>query len=317
MGAIIRWICLLGVLAPLAAAAQPKYPVSTVTLVTHSSPGSGSDVFLRELIRHLGPEMGTTFVVENLRGGSGASAVAKVARGAADGSIFYATTPTYIQTTLLSKPQYGYDSLDPLVTVFLDPEVVFTRTESPFKTFTDVVEHARKNPGKAKWGAANPGSLERIALERMSRLIGTRAAIVTHEGGGDLIINVLNGTLDIGVGEIQEIQSQIEAGKVRLLASLTDQRIVTLPELKTAREQGVDLVVTKFRGLAGPKGVPDAIAAQWAGAIQRVLAKPEYRAVYQKENLVVAFKGRAESRGFTAGFAKEVEGTLRDLGVIK
>lgn len=317
MGYLLRLLCVVGVLVPGALAAQPKYPVSTVTLVTHSSPGSGSDVFLRELIRHLGPEMGVNFVVDNVRGGSGATAVAKVARGPADGSMFYATTPTYIQTTLLSKPQFGYDSLDPLVTVFLDPEVVFTRTESPFKSLGDVVDYARKNPGKSKWGAANPGSLERIALERMSRLIGTRAAIVTHDGGGDLIINVLNGTLDIGVGEMQEIKAQLEAGKVRLLATLTEQRIDTLPDLRTAREQGVDLVVTKFRGLAGPKGVPDVVAAQWEAAIRKVLAKPEYKKVYDGENLVTALKGRAESRVFTADFAKEVEVTLRELGVIK
>ncbi|MBM3597930.1 MAG: tripartite tricarboxylate transporter substrate binding protein [Alphaproteobacteria bacterium] len=297
--------------------AQNKYPVSTVTLVTHSSPGSGSDVFLRELIRHLGPEMGVSFVVENVRGGSGATAVAKVARGPADGSMFYATTPTYIQTTLLSKPQFGYDSLDPLVTVFFDPEVIFVRTESPFRSLKDVVAYSQKNIGRAKWGAANPGSLERIALERMSKLLGARAAIVTHEGGGDLLINVLNGTLDIGVGEIQEVSSQLEAKKVRLLASLTDQRIQTLPDLKTAKEEGVDLVVTKFRGLAGPKGVPDAVAAQWEAAMKKVLAKPEYKAVYEKENLIVALKGRAESRSFTTAFAKEVETTLRDLGVVK
>jgi putative tricarboxylic transport membrane protein len=256
-------------------------------------------------------------VVDNVRGGSGATAVAKVARGPADGSMFYATTPTYIQTTLLSKPQYGYDSLDPLVTVFLDPEVVFVRTESPFRSLKDVVEYGQKNIGRSKWGAANPGSLERIALERMNKMLGARAAIVTHEGGGDLLINVLNGTLDIGVGEIQEISAQLEAKKVRLLASLTDQRIQTLPDLRTAKEDGVDLVVTKFRGLAGPKGVPDDVAAQWEAAMRKVLAKPEYKAVYDKENLVVAMKGRAESRTFTASFAKDVETTLRELGVVK
>src|SRR5689334_4935 len=93
-------------LVPAVADAQTKYPHSTVTLVTHSSPGGGSDVFLRTLGRFLGPKMGTVFVVENVRGGSGARAVAKVAQSPADGSVFYATTPTYIQTTLLSKPEF-------------------------------------------------------------------------------------------------------------------------------------------------------------------------------------------------------------------
>src|SRR3970040_306015 len=100
------------------------YPVKNVTLVTHSSPGGGSDVFLRSLAKHLGPKMGVNFAVENVRGGSGAKAVSRVAQAPADGSVLYATTPTYIQTTLLSKPRHGYESLMPVAIVFLAPEVL-------------------------------------------------------------------------------------------------------------------------------------------------------------------------------------------------
>ncbi|HET8747092.1 MAG TPA: tripartite tricarboxylate transporter substrate binding protein, partial [Ramlibacter sp.] len=200
-----------------AAAAQPAYPHQRVTLVTHSSPGGGSDVFLRELARHLGPALGVNFAVENVTGGSGAKAMAMVARAKPDGSVFYATTPTYIQTTLLSKPEVGYTALEPVAIVFEDPEVIFTRADAPFRTLTDVIEHARRNPGKARWGAANPTSLERIALERMSRKMNVKVPVVPHEGGGDMMINVLNGTLDIGVGEVEELKGQSQSGKVRIL----------------------------------------------------------------------------------------------------
>lgn len=302
---------------PFAASAQMRYPVPTVTLVTHSSPGGGSDVFLRELIKHLHPVMGVNFAVENVRGGSGATAVARVARARPDGSMFYATTPTYIQTTLLSRPEFGYDALDPVAVVFLDPEVIYTRVESPFRTLADAVAHAKANPGRQKWGAANPASLERIAFERMNRLIGARAAVVSHEGGGDLMINVLNGTLDLGIGEIQEIRSQLEAGRIRLLAVVTEARLPDFPDLATAREQGVDLVVTKFRGLAGPKGIPDEVAAMWHAALRQVLESPAYQAQYAKESLVPALMGRDEARRFTAEFAAEVERNLRELGVVR
>ena len=77
-------------------AQAPTMP-SRVTLVTHSSPGGGTDLFLREISQHLAPIMKTNFSVENIRGGSGATAVANVAGGKPDGSIFYGTTPTYIQ----------------------------------------------------------------------------------------------------------------------------------------------------------------------------------------------------------------------------
>lgn len=307
----------IAVVATTPAAAQSKYPHSTVTLVTHSSPGSGSDVFLRELIKYLGPEMGVNFVVENIRGGGGAGAVARVAKAPADGSVFYATTPTYIQTTLLSKPEFGYDSLDPLVTVFLDPEVIYTRTESPFRSLTDAVNHAKQNPGRGKWGAASPGSLERIALEKMNRMTTARAAVVPHDGGGDMLVNILNGTLDIGVGEVQEISSQLQANKLRLLGVLTDSRIEQFPQLPTAKEQGINLVVTKFRGLAGPKNLPANVVAAWEAAVPKVLANPDYKKVYQKESLVVHFKGQKDSRELTKSFAEDTAKSLRELGVIR
>ncbi|MEP7207902.1 MAG: tripartite tricarboxylate transporter substrate binding protein [Casimicrobiaceae bacterium] len=296
---------------------QAKYPVQTVTLVTHSSPGGGSDVFARELVKHLAPILGVNMVVENRTGGSGARAVAKVAQAPADGSTFYMTTPTYIQTSLLSKVEFGYDSLDPLVNVFYDPEVIFTRTQSPFKTLAEAIDHARKNPGKAKWGAANPTSLERIALERLNRVTGAKAAVVPHEGGGDMMINVLNGSLDLGIGEMQELLPQLQAGKIRLLGVLTEKRLPRYPDLATAQEQGIDVAVIKFRGIAGPKNLPPAVVQAWEEAVKQVLAKPEYRKVYEAESLIPVYKGQRDARALTAAFAKDLEASLRELQIIK
>lgn len=318
------WITALAscLLAPAAnsqaqAQAQAAYPVNRVTLVTHSSPGGGTDLFLRELTQHLTPLMKTSFSVENIRGGSGATAVAHVAGAKPDGGTFYGTTPTYIQTTLLSKPAVGYDGLDPIAIVFIDPEVLYTRTDSPFKTLADVMNHAKANPGKSRWGASNPASLERLAMERLARGSGIKAAIVSHEGGADQMIGVLNGTYDIGIGEIQELKAQLEAGKVRLLAVLNEKRLDGLPNLPTAKEQGYNVVVTKFRGIAGPKGVSDEVAKAWEDALKKALDSPAYKASYTKENLIPTLMGREAARKFTAQFATDVTASLKELGVIK
>jgi tripartite-type tricarboxylate transporter receptor subunit TctC len=261
--------------------------------------------------------MGVNFVVENRQGGSGAKAVAKVAQAPADGSVFYVSTPTYIQTTLLSKLDFGYDSLDPIVNVFQDPTIAYTRVESPFKTLADAVNHAKQGPGKGKWGASNPTALERIALEKLNRVTGVRAAIVSHEGGGDMMINVLNGSLDFGLGEVQEVLPQLLTGKVRLIGVLSEKRLEQFPDVATAREQGFDVVVAKFRGIAGPKNVPADVVKAWEQGIQKVLAKPEYKKIYQGENLIPAYKGQKDAREFVANFAKEVSASLRELGIIK
>jgi len=317
---IKHWIATLGVVlfaASTAHAQQADYPVPRVTLITHSSPGGGTDVFLRDLTKQLSSLMKTSFSVENVRGGSGATAVAAVAKGAPDGSIFYGTTPTYIQTTLLSKPPVGYDGLDPIVIVFLDPELIYTRADAPYKSLTDVINFAKANPGKSRWGASNPASLERIAMERLSRAAGVKVPIVSHEGGADQMIGVLNGTYDIGIGEMQELQGQLEAGKIRLLATLSDARLQGLPQLATAKEQGFNVVVRKFRGLAGPKGVPDSVAKAWEDAIRKVMEVPAYKAEYTRENLTPMVMGREAARKFTAEVAAETIDSFKELGLLK
>ena len=300
-----------------ASAQTPPYPVDRVTLVTHSSPGGGSDVFLRDLAKHLGPVMNIRFIVENITGGSGAKAMAYVAKAKPDGATYYATTPTYIQTSLLSKPEFGYTALEPVAIVFQDPEVIFTRADAPWKSLSEVLEHARRNPGKSRWGAANPASLERIAMERLAKKAGVKAPIVPHEGGGDMMINVLNGTLDIGVGEVQEMQGQLSAGKIRLLATLSEQRLRLLPDVPTVKEQGVDLVVRKFRGLAGPKGIPPEVTKALEAGLAKALADPAYRASYTKNDLLPAFMGRQDAATFTRDFASELTQSMQELGVIK
>ena len=129
--------------------AQDNYPVDAVTLVTHSSPGGGSDVYLREVINFLAPTMGAEFAVENVRGGSGAKAIAKVATSPADGSIFYAATPTYINMSLLSNPEYSYRDVEPIVNFFLDPQVIYVRKDSKYTSLTDVIADAKASPGAA------------------------------------------------------------------------------------------------------------------------------------------------------------------------
>jgi tripartite-type tricarboxylate transporter receptor subunit TctC len=304
----------LAISASTPAMAQ-EYPVDTVTLITHSSPGGGSDVFLRELSGYLAPILGVNVVVENVRGGSGAAAMADLAQAPADGSRFYATTPTFIYTSLLSNPEYSYTDLEPLVNFFIDPEVIYTAANSPYTSLEDVITKASE--GRGVWGAANPASLERQALEQLKAAAGVEAGIVSHEGGGDLMINVLNGTLDIGVGEVQELKSQLEAGEIRLLATFSDARLDLLPDLPTVQELGYDVVVRKFRGLAGPKGIPDDVVAIWEAAVQEVLASPEYRAVYEPNNLRAEFMGHDDYIAFIAQFGGETEAFLRETGVIE
>jgi putative tricarboxylic transport membrane protein len=304
------------ILSGASAKADPlPYPNKVVTLVTHSSPGGGSDVFLREMTKYLGKYIEATFIVENVQGGSGAKAMARVAAAPADGSVFYATTPTYIYTSLMSKPQNTYKDMDPLINIFADSEVIYTRTDGPYKSLKDVIDHAKKERGR--WGAANPASLERQAAEQLKKAAGVTPAIVTHEGGGDMMLNVLNGTLDIGIGEIQELRSQLDAGKITLLATFNPERITEKPDVPTVKESGFDVSLVKFRGLAGPKGVPESTTAIWDEAVKKLLEDPDYKKAYTAEVLVPQFIGHKDYPAFIDNFGSTTQAFLKSTGAIK
>lgn len=316
IGTAVSGLAALALLSATPVLAEPAaYPVKVVTLVTHSSPGGGSDVFLREMSKYLGKYINATFVVENVQGGSGAKAMARVASAPADGSVFYATTPTYIYTSLMSKPQSTYKDMQPLVNFFLDSEVIYTRADGPFKSLKDVIDHAKKERGR--WGAANPASLERQAAEQLKRAADVKPAIVTHEGGGDMMLNVLNGTLDIGIGEIQELRSQLDAGKIVLLATFNPERIADKPDVPTVKELGYDVSLVKFRGLAGPKGIPDETAAIWDEAVKKLLDDPDYKKAYSEEVLVAKPIDHKEYPAFVNNFATTTEEFLKSTGAIK
>ena len=286
-----------------------------VTLITHSSPGGGSDVFLRSMVPHLSRIMQATMIVENVEGGSGAKAMSQLARAKPDGSELYATTPTFIYTSLLSKPAASYHDLEPLVNIFYDPEVLFTAADSPYKSVKDVVEHARG--GQGRWGAANPASLERQTMERLKQKAGVNPAVATFEGGGDMLINVLNHTLDMGVGELQEMRGQLDAGKIRLLGVVGDERMTQFPEVQTVKEQGIDLSVRKFRGLAGPKGMPRDLITRWETAVRALLDDPEYKKLYIADGLQPGFMPHDEYAAFMTTFGNDTAAFLKESGVIR
>ena len=220
-----------------------------------------------------------------------------------------------VYTSLLSRPAARYTDLEPLVNLFFDPEVIYTAADSKFATLQEVIAHARS--GSGKWGAANPASLERQVLEQLKEKAGVAPAVTTFEGGGDMLINVLNHTLDMGVGELQEIRSQLDAGRIRLLAVVGEERLREFPDLQTVREQGIDLAVRKFRGLAGPKGTPPDVIRVWEAAIPRLLADPGYRKIYLANSLQPGFIPHAEYVGFMEKFGKETEAFYKDAGVIE
>lgn len=302
-------------MAPHSAFAQKmKYPVPTVHFIHSSSAGSTPDLVLREMARHLGTLIETNFVVESVRGASGATAMAKVGGAPADGSYFFFMTPGHINLSMLTKLQVSYSDLDPVVGIFDDPMNLYTRTENPNKDLKSIVDAAKKG---GVWGTGAPGSFERLTLERFKRIADVNPTIVTHDGGAAQLVAVLNGSVEIGTGEIPELQGQIEAGKVRMLATFSPKRLASVPNMPTVREAGIDFAAQRFRGLVAPKGTPKAVVQIWEQATPKLLAVAEFKDWYEKNSLTAQFMSQSEFAKTIETQARELDVTLKEMGLIK
>lgn len=315
-----RWSvsCVLcSVLVIVAAAfAQGSYPSKPITLVTHSTVGAGGDIFLRNLAKNLEGIVTVPMVIENRRGGGSATAVTFVATSPPEGYVMYGSTPTFLQTPMLTKTQHTFLDLAPVVNVFFDPMILYVKADSPWKTLPDIMNAAKAKPGTIRFGAATPGSVEHMIAHQVQKVGKVQVQPVTFEGGGDLLLAVLGGHVDLGIGEYAEVASQVEARQVRVINSFTENRLPrsTIP---TAKEQGVEIVVTKFRGLLGPKGMDSGAITYWERTVKQVLDKPAYKQYYESVYLLPGYMDHVQYRLYLDRMNQTLRRYLKEIGVLK
>jgi tripartite-type tricarboxylate transporter receptor subunit TctC len=303
MAAVAPFVA-LALSGPASAQDKIAYPSKTSTMIMQSSPGSGGDLFLREVANTANRFIDAKFAVENVTGGSGAKAMALAGKSPGDGSMLMGVSPTYVNTSILSKPPVGYSDLQPVVRLFLDSVIVVVKYDSPYKTLKDVIDAAKKKPDSINVATGEPGGLETQTMIELMQKTGTKLTVISHDGGGDALLSVLNGTGDLCIGEAAELKGQLDAKQIRPIAAYTEQRISNFPDLPTAKEQGIDMVVQKFRGIVAPKSVsPDVIKA-WEAAVPKMLEDPAFKKWYTEGSLIPAFQPHDEFQAFVDNFGK-------------
>ena len=254
----IAALVLLGLGSGLAAA--ESYPSKAIEMVAWASPGGGSDWMCRAFAKAAGNYLDQEMYVINKKGGGGAVGMSYVQSRPADGYTVLGVTNNLVFTPL-SKPnfKYSYKDFQPIVMWGFDPKVIAVGASTPYMTIEDLVAAAKKEPGKIKFGLFGTGTDDHIISVMLGQEAGVKFGYVPFDSGGEQLAAMLGGHVAAMVTEFQEVATQVEAGKVRILAAATGQRLDSLPDVPTMAEKGWDVVVPKFRGLVVKKSVPDEV----------------------------------------------------------
>jgi tripartite-type tricarboxylate transporter receptor subunit TctC len=266
--------------APCAFAQSTAWPQQPVKIIVPYSPGGTVDFSARQIGNKLSEQLGKPFVVENKVGASGTIGNATVAKSAPDGYTLLANDTTYAMLPAMFKtlPWDHANDLVPVTTILTTPVVLVVPAASPFKTAQELVEFARRNPGKLNFGSGGIGSSTHLNAELFRKEAKVDVAHIPYKGAGDAMTGIISGQVDLLITATPTGMGQIKGGKVRALAVTGAKRSPAFPEVPTFAEIGLPgYTVTGWFGLAVPKGTPKEIIAKIHAETVKALADPALR----------------------------------------
>jgi tripartite-type tricarboxylate transporter receptor subunit TctC len=276
---IVLGLVMLGLSATHGASAQ-NWPTRTITMINPFAPGGPNDVPARLFAQRIGEILGQPVIVENVGGAGGMNGADRVAKAEPDGYTFLlGTVGTQAQNqSLYKKP--AYDSAKDFVSVglFLEvPLVLVARKDFPAADMKDFVAYAKANQDKMQFASAGTGSAIHLGCALMNSVTGLNVTHIPYRGSNPAMQDLASGRVDYLCDIVTTAKPQIDGGTVKAIATLDDQRSPALPDVPTAKEQGIDVRAYTWNAFFLPKGTPDAIVQKLNHAMIETMKTPVVR----------------------------------------
>jgi tripartite-type tricarboxylate transporter receptor subunit TctC len=270
------------------------------------APGGNIDLAARMaapfLERHLG---GGQIIVVNKPGAGGMLMLNEVAAAAPDGRhVALVSFPALVTALYDNTPRYRVESFAYVGLLTDEPYTVFVGTDTPYRSLRDLIEAARARPEAINMAGAGVGSAPHLALMEIERATGTRFTWVPTQGAAQAMQLVQGGHV---AGSISTVSLTVRAhiqGTLRVVAIMERERWERAPDLPTGIEQGVNVTVGSARGFALPAATPAPILARWEEAVRRTAADPEFRALAERDFLIVRHMDRPTMTRFVEDQAR-------------
>ncbi len=274
-----RWLLGLILLAPLAApATAQQFPSKPITLIVPYAAGGNVDISTRILQAGIGDALGQPIIVENRPGAGGTIAGDYVARAAPDGHTLLVGSngPVMLGPMTMPKPPYQWQqAFAPVSSLAVATNMLLATPKLPVRTVAELVDYARKNPGKLTLATSSGASINHFMAELLKLKAGITWTEVHYRGNAPAVTDLVAGHVDIGLQQLVDSLEHIKAGRLHALAVLGPKRAPAIADIPTSAEAGFpDVQGVTFNGIFAPKATPPAVVEKLSGAIRVALAKP-------------------------------------------
>ena len=236
-------------------AAAQNFPTRPIDVVTHASPGGGTDATARSMVLGTKLALDVDMAVVPRTGGGGVVALNYVNSRPRDGHTVLAITPTHLFAIARGQGPIRNEDLVPVARATDDPIVVMVRGDSDVQTLEDLMALGRQRP--IKWGTTQIGGVDHVAGAVLAQRANTELSVVPFQGGGEIVTNLMGGSVDAAGLNLTEALDQIRRGDFRALAVMAEERLASIPDVPTTVELGYDVVFSTVRGYLVLAGTPE------------------------------------------------------------
>ncbi|MCX7781902.1 MAG: tripartite tricarboxylate transporter substrate binding protein [Negativicutes bacterium] len=289
--AILAVIALVAVLAAGCGGETKKaasYPTKSIEFVVPFAAGGGSDIMARSLVKVITDNKLSSqpFVINNKPGGSGSIGYAYTAEKKGDPYYIASVSSSFYTGPIMGKSPVSYKDFTPVCGLAMDTLLLVVRDDSKYKSVKDVVDDAKARPKSISVGGTSGTSDDAVMFHVFQAKTGAEMKYVPYNSGGEVMTSLLGGHVDIVWVNPGEALGHLEAKKVRALAVASKERLSSLPNVPTLREQGTDLVLAQFRGIVAPKDISPEALAYLEGVFKKAAETPAWKDDYLKKNMV-------------------------------
>jgi tripartite-type tricarboxylate transporter receptor subunit TctC len=293
---------LIGLLAAPMAEAQTTYPSKAITMVVAFAPGGGTDTAARLIAKDLATELGQPVVIDNRAGAGGAIGALSVVRAAPDGHTLLFGTGSELDVLTSVKGKAPYDPLRDFEPISRIGSVSFLLAATPSlkaDSVSELIALARANPGKITFASFGIGSTNHLIGEAFSSANGLQLEHVPYRGSAAAAADLLSGQVEIAFDTASVVIPYVRSGKLKALASLSDQRLRLAPDLPTMVESGVPgFVFEGWLGVLAPRSTPPAVIDRLHTSLAKILKSPALSAALTERGVGVVASSPAEFSAF-------------------
>src|SRR3990167_8326855 len=311
-----RLAALLCLLAAQSAAAQ-GYPSKVVRIINPYAAGGPSELVARELMAGLGQEFGQQVIIESRPGGGTVIAADYVAKAAPDGHTLLLATAAPLIVMPIINPKLPYDAKRDLVPVGMFatvPNLITVHPSVPANTIGELIELAKREPGKLNYASAGPGTGPHLAGELFNSMAGGNLVHVAFKGAAPAVPEGLAGRVQVSFLNITPQMAHVRAGKLRPLGIASARRSSLLPDVPTVSESGLaGFIIESWNGIAAPAGTPQPVIETLSRAVVKVMSAPAAKERLQKMGAESTPMGREEFAAYLKADEARIGPIVRKL----